>query len=185
MQYSSAIQHMQYGICNIACAIQPLVCSVAAVSGHKLYPDAIYLSNPRYVGRIFLSMLSYAGKLGFVVTEIRAGGPLGFARTREGWRIYWSLDSFGTSYLGFSETWVKTKGFDLQSHSSLALYTLHTSMISTAPVFLLPSAQKVLPNSRSCLVLSPWFLALFIKDARDGLSPLLLQAVSPCTSSPD
>lgn len=176
-------------MCNIACAIQPLVRSVAEVFGHKLYPGAIYLSNPRYVGRIFLSMLSYAGKLGFVVTEIRVRGPLGFARTREGWRIYWSLDSFGTLYLGFSETWVKTKGFDLQSPSSLTdvhpTCTLHTSMISTAPVFLLPSAQKVLPNSRSCLMLSPWFLALFIKDARDGLCPLLLQAVSPCTSSPD
>lgn len=100
-----------------------------------------------------------------MVTEIQVGGPLGFARTREGWRIYWSLDSLGTLYLGFSEAWVKTKGFDLQSHSSLTdvhpTCTSHTSMISTAPVFLLPSAQKVLPNSWPCLMLSPWFLALY------------------------
>lgn len=38
--------------------------------------------------------------------------------------------------------------------------TLHTTMMSTAPVFLFPSAQKVFPNSWPCLMLSPWLLAL-------------------------
>ena len=83
MQYPYAIHRMQYSMCNMAYAVQPLVCSGDAVSGHRLYPDAICLSNPWYAGRIFLSILSYEGKLGFVVTEVQAGGPFSFARTRE------------------------------------------------------------------------------------------------------
>lgn len=34
-------------------------------------------------------------------------------------------------------------------------------MVSTAPVFLFCSAQKVFLNSLSCLMLSPWLLALY------------------------
>lgn len=84
----------------------------------------------------------------------------GRRRTREGWKIYWSPGSFESLYPGFCETWVKNKGFDMQLHSSLTdvhlTFTLHTSVMSTAPVFLFLSA-----NSWSCLMLSPWLLALY------------------------
>lgn len=154
---------MQYNACNTAYAIWHMQYSPWRVQRlQRLVTGSTQMPfvYPQYVRRVFLSILSYAGKLGFGVTEIQLGWPFGFAGTREGWKIYWSPGSFETLYPGFCETWVKNKGFDVQSHSSLTdvhlTCTLHTSVMSTAPVFLFLSA-----NSWSCLMPTPWLLALY------------------------
>lgn len=160
---------MQYNACNIAYAIWHMQYSPWCVwwlqrlvtgSTQTLFVYPV----PGMLEGYFFQSFSYAGKLGFVVTKIQVGETFGFARTRKSRKLYWSLGGFETLYLGFSETWAKTKGFDLQSHSSRqmciqpALYThLWCLQLQWLPF---PVLKKcfLTPNLAS---LSPWLLALY------------------------